>query len=251
MSSSGKLRDESQLGLHVGRRSSHIVDQCGHLLRVIPEAGQGFVTGPDFEERRYRRASCPAMSPAWLRATARKACWSSTTPASPATLTTRPRRAQPCMRRKPALRRSWPGPCRIPSLTCCARRPARPSGASRPAASTCASGWTGPGSAAPLSCTPARSPRAPSCGGGCNCKGDGGHRGGCCPLGGRRAQMWAVPRPQRAGGGGPGHHQGAPPGPGHTAHCTGRAAGQQAGRSPASRLPNGSPAIASSSPTRG
>ena len=155
--------------------------------------------------RRYRRASCPAMSPAWLRATAQKACWSSTTPASPATLTTRPQRARPCMRREPALRRCWPGHCRTPSLTCCARRPARPSRASRPAASTCASGWTGPGSAAPPSCTPARSPRPPSCGGGCNCKATASTCAGCChPEGhGRR-------RPEQSHG----PHQRAAAGPG-------------------------------------
>ena len=50
---------------------------------------------------------------------------------------------------QPAACRYWPGRCRTPSLTGCARRPAGRSRASRPAASTCASGWTGPGSAAP------------------------------------------------------------------------------------------------------
>ena len=64
----------------------------------------------------------------------------------------------------------WPGRCQTPSLTGCGPRPARPSRDSHPAGSTCASGWTGPGSAAPPCCTPARSPRPLSCGGGCNCR---------------------------------------------------------------------------------
>src|SRR5207247_2359271 len=80
-------------------------------------------------------------------ATGPAGCWSATTPALPAPPTTRPRRAPPC---GPAARPGCPfspGPCPPTSPASCAARPARHSPASHPIASTCASAWTGPGSA--------------------------------------------------------------------------------------------------------
>jgi len=83
------------------------------LRQAAAELGVVTVTLLDYPDGHLAtvpRESCPAMSPAWLRAMAQTACWFSMTPASPATLTTKPQHAQPCTRRGLALCRCWPGP---------------------------------------------------------------------------------------------------------------------------------------------
>ena len=101
----------------------------GHLADIAPDELSAQVT-------RLPRGPAP------------RACWSSTTPASPAIPTTRPPPAPPCSPRQRAACPSWPGRCRTRSQTGSGPRPAAHSRASHLAGSICASGWTGPGSAA-------------------------------------------------------------------------------------------------------
>jgi LmbE family N-acetylglucosaminyl deacetylase len=100
--------------------------------------------------------------------------------------------------------------------------------ASRRTVSTCASGWTGPLSAAQPSCTPARSHPPPSCGGGCNCKATASTCAGCChpeSHGRRRSEQSHGPH-QRAKAG-PGQSPGLA---GIRAHSNSHGAGRAAGK---------------------
>ena len=144
---------------------------------------------------RYRRAKCPARSPGWPCGPAPRACWSSTTPASPAIPIIRPRPVPPMsaalaaslpvlawalpdtvagrLRAETGARVHWP-----------AARPGRPVRAG------------GPGPPAPCraACTPARSHRAPSCGGGCSCKVTASTCAGCSRPGGHPGAAPGRPR---------------------------------------------------------
>ncbi len=104
------------------------------LRKASRELGIPTVMLLDYPDGRLgpsRRASWPDTPLGWRPEFMPMACWSSMTPGSPATLTTRRRRVPRCGPPVPPGCRCWPGRCPLPSPADCARRPASHSRASR------------------------------------------------------------------------------------------------------------------------
>ncbi len=163
----GEASTLNQTGADLRREREHELRQASKELGA---ATCRLFDYPEAASPQSRPRSSPRRYPGWPHTGTPAACWSSTTLASPATLTTGQLRTPRSGPLRPRGCPCWRGPCPKRSPSACARRPASHSPASRLSASTSVSGWTGPGSAAPPFCTPARS-HPPQCSGGdCSCK---------------------------------------------------------------------------------